>query len=261
MIKVNILAGMNDEECWIQTYTGRRFYPLAPEKSEFCIEDIAHALSNLCRFTGHCDRFYSVAQHSVIVSYLVPKKLALAGLLHDSSEAYVTDIARPLKHLVEFEPYRQMESKVIDLIFKHFRIVYDPNHEEIKKIDALLLRREAKCLGLLAEDWGHYSLPDLDKDIDPVLPKEAKEMFKNRFFELTGKGTRDKSQESIELKDTCLVCKRKFKGGPFPSIGCHWFCPECRKLCGQKYKPQCSELIRKTHGFKSYNSRFCDEER
>ncbi len=84
---------------YIATYTGKQFYPLDPRPEDVCLEDIAHSLSNLCRFTGHTDtdRFYSVAQHSVICSTIVAPEAALLALLHDAAEAYLGDISRPLK--------------------------------------------------------------------------------------------------------------------------------------------------------------------
>src|SRR5271165_7548492 len=82
---------------WIQTYTGRVMYPLDPRPEEINIIDIAHALSNLCRFTGHVRTFYSVAEHSVRVSQHCDPKDALWGLLHDASEAYLADMSRPMK--------------------------------------------------------------------------------------------------------------------------------------------------------------------
>src|ERR1019366_6268112 len=80
----------------IRTYTGILFDFEEPEASPIRIEDIAHALSLLCRFAGHCKEFYSVAEHSVRVSYACPEEHALWGLMHDASEAYCVDVPRPL---------------------------------------------------------------------------------------------------------------------------------------------------------------------
>ncbi len=81
---------------WFQTYKGNRFYPYKPEKIIIDIEEIAHALSNRCRWGGHSLEFYSVAQHSVLVSRNCPQSPTW-GLLHDAAEAYYPDIPRPLK--------------------------------------------------------------------------------------------------------------------------------------------------------------------
>ena len=85
---------------WIQTSSGGKFYYDSDDTDCINIEDIAHALSNPCRFGGHSGRFYSVAQHSVVVAYLVEKELMLTALLHDASEAYVVDVPRPLKRIL-----------------------------------------------------------------------------------------------------------------------------------------------------------------
>ena len=85
---------------WFVTASGRRAFVEDPRACDLVIEDIAHALSNICRFGGHCSRFYSVAQHSVCVSALVERTrpdLALHALLHDAAEAYVGDVIRPIK--------------------------------------------------------------------------------------------------------------------------------------------------------------------
>ncbi|MBT9467116.1 hypothetical protein [Hydrogenophaga sp.] len=82
---------------WMQTATGRQFWPLDPRPEEVDILDIAAHLSKICRYNGACDWHYSVAQHSVYVSHQVPPEHALAGLLHDATEAYCCDIHRPLK--------------------------------------------------------------------------------------------------------------------------------------------------------------------
>src|SRR5258706_13895138 len=86
---------------WIETYSGKQFHILDPQLDEIELYDIAHALSMQCRYTGHCESFYSVAEHCVIVSMLVPKEMAIAGLFHDASEAYLTDEVSPVKpHLI-----------------------------------------------------------------------------------------------------------------------------------------------------------------
>lgn len=96
---------------WIQTFTGKQYWPIDPRPEDVDIRDIAHALSMLCRFGGHCLKFYSVAEHSVhIARWLYPRhgaRVALCGLLHDATEAYVTDVPRPLKPFLN--GYKQTE--------------------------------------------------------------------------------------------------------------------------------------------------------
>ena len=79
---------MNKIEPWIQTYSGKKFWLDPPMWDQIDIIDIAHALSMTCRYGGHSKFFYSVAQHCCLMSRLVPKRLALAALLHDAVEAY-----------------------------------------------------------------------------------------------------------------------------------------------------------------------------
>lgn len=96
---------------WKQTYTGKQYWPIDPRPEDVNIEDIAHALSMLCRFGGHCLKFYSVAEHSVhIARWLYPRHgafVALCGLLHDATEAYVVDVPRPLKPFLS--NYKEIE--------------------------------------------------------------------------------------------------------------------------------------------------------
>lgn len=86
---------------FMQTFTGRKYWPMSPRPHEVYIEDIAHSLGLQCRYAGHCIKFYSVAEHSVLIArHLAAKhapEVALAGLLHDAPEAYCVDIPRPLK--------------------------------------------------------------------------------------------------------------------------------------------------------------------
>lgn len=82
---------------WMQTFTGRQFWPMDPRPEEVAIADIAHALSLACRYAGHCRRFYSVAEHCVLMAWAVEPRHQLWALMHDASEAYLVDVPRPLK--------------------------------------------------------------------------------------------------------------------------------------------------------------------
>lgn len=173
------------DSAWIQTYSGRKFNPLAPVEGAIVIQDIAHALAMLCRFTGHCKRFYSVAQHSVLVSYLCNHEDALHGLLHDASEAYLQDLPRPLKRSGKFENYKEYEHVLQSMIYERFGLdTKEP--KSVKIADTLLLATEARDLmGPLHSDWKQPVEP-LPMKIEPLGPAEAKNLFMKRFFELKG---------------------------------------------------------------------------
>ena len=95
------------------TYTGKHVHSLSPHPEEIDIDDVAHSLSQMCRFLGHTDGFYSVGQHSVLVSELVPAQDALWGLLHDASEAYLCDLPAPIKRDPEMGIYRIAEDRLM----------------------------------------------------------------------------------------------------------------------------------------------------
>ena len=170
---------------WIQTYTGIPFYPLDPKPEDINIIDIAHSLSLQCRFTGHSDRFYSVAQHSLIVSDLCSPRNALHGLLHDASEAYLTDVPRPIKPLLT--EYKQIEDNLQLEIFLKYGLVW-PIPNEIKIIDISLCITEAKALGFDISAWGDFEeIPILnifDETFDCMQPRIAENLFINKFNNL-----------------------------------------------------------------------------
>jgi len=167
---------------WIMTYTGKKFYSLNPKIEDIDIKDIAHALSLKCRYAGHCNVFYSVAQHSYLTSLLCERDLALSALMHDASEAYLPDVARPIKpHLVGF---KEIENRILELIFKKYNIVF-PIPEVIKYIDSRLCITEAQQLGFDISEWELATkYQPYNINIFPVGPEKAKELFMRRFDEL-----------------------------------------------------------------------------
>lgn len=165
---------------WITTYTGGKFHYLEPSPDEIHIEDIAHHLSLLCRFTGACKSFYSVAEHSMRVARLLPPELKLAGLLHDASEAYLNDISRPVKYSHKLHETEQLISKVVADKFS-----VDIFHPEVKKADDTLIATEARDLMPNTDTWA--KLPDpLVSIIVPISPTTAEMYFHMRFKEYGG---------------------------------------------------------------------------
>ena len=173
---------------WIQTFTGKRFYPLDPRPEDINITDIAHALSNQCRFAGHVNQFYSTAQHSVLVSRLLPREFALWGLLHDASEAYLMDIPSPFKYLPEMSTYRTFEAGAQYIIYLKYGCL-GPEPPEVKVVDKQMLCVEAtNFLGKLLPGWEKWMQNINYKDIPvpkPLSPKEAERLFLFEFEYLT----------------------------------------------------------------------------
>ncbi len=172
----------------IQTYTGRQFRPLAPVADDIDIRDIAHALSLICRYTGHCRCFYSVAEHSVRVARQLPPPLQLWGLLHDAPEAYLSDLCRPLKHCPGFgEKYREAEQRLMTAITYRFGLQM-PEPLEVKQMDNRLLFTEQRDLmGRQVKPW-RDPVPPLSEIIDPWSPLDAEVAFFSSFHDLTEGG-------------------------------------------------------------------------
>jgi len=177
---------------WMQTFTGRKFSLLNPTADDVDIEDIAHALSNICRFNGHVMNFYSVAQHSVIVSRFVAPENALWGLLHDAHEAYVGDVIRPMKAAVLSEFLESggvltppIEHRVQAAVVKKFGLTWPPP-KNVKVVDRLALATESRDV-MGGQRGGDWEIPPdvLPIKIKPWSPCLAKRMFLDRFAELT----------------------------------------------------------------------------
>lgn len=170
---------------WIQTNSGIRFTPTNPIPETIVIQDIAHALSMQCRFSGHVNRFYSVAQHSVGVSYLCDAQDALWGLLHDATEAYLIDIPSPLKRSGKFEEFVKMEAVMQTAICARFGLE-DKEPPSVKKADQIMVVTEARDLmRSLRPDWKQVCEP-APFTIDPLPQREAKALFLKRYFQLIG---------------------------------------------------------------------------
>ena len=173
---------------WMQTYTGRQFWPIDPRPDEVLIDDIGHALANQCRYAGHCKVFYSVAQHSVLVSKLVPKDDALWGLLHDAAEAYLVDLPRPVKRFSDLGTrYREIEAQLTGVICEHFCLQHvEP--QSVKKADDVILVTEMRDLMAhppqrWKESWSNEPLAET---IVPLTPFQSELAFMERYHELVG---------------------------------------------------------------------------
>jgi hypothetical protein len=167
---------------WLQTRKGIAYWPLDPLPEEVHIEDIAHSLAQQCRFGGHCERFYSVAEHSVLVSYMVPTQHAFAALMHDATEAYVCDLPRPLKRSIR--QYEEIEACNWVAIARKFRLAVELP-AEVKAADNQILWSEREQL--MSECSLLWGMPDDTGErihIAGWIPNLARSMFLNRFKEL-----------------------------------------------------------------------------
>ncbi|MFN4278320.1 MAG: transcriptional regulator [Ferrovibrio sp.] len=176
-----------DRGPFTQVRGGRNFFPLDPRPNEVFIDDIAEALAKQCRYNGHCKPFYSVAQHSVLVSLVVPPKHALAGLMHDAAEAYIGDTVRPLKMVLEKAApgvLRGIADRIDRAIAERFLIPPAP-FEVIKHADNTVLATEKRDLMEEGGDWGPLPEP-LPVRIVPLTWEAAKEQFLQRFRQLGG---------------------------------------------------------------------------
>lgn len=171
---------------WMQTFTGRAFYPLAPRPEDIDPADIAHALSLLCRYGGHVDRFYSVAEHCVLMSYRVPPEDAPWALLHDATEAYMGDMIRPLK--IQMPAYQVAEDHLASVIAVRFGI--DPvQPTSVSEADRrILLDERFALMKAPPQPWAAVEgLEPLGVHIAGWEPVVAESRYRERLRELRGR--------------------------------------------------------------------------
>lgn len=150
---------------WIQTYTGRQFWPLDPRVEDIDIRDIAHALSMKCRYGGHSLAFYSVAEHSIFVSRALPPELRLTGLLHDAAEAYLADIPRPVKPLLA--GFKEIEERIERVIAEVFGLLPPPWPDAVKAADTAILHDETRAL--MGEAPAPWNIPGESLGVRPCM--------------------------------------------------------------------------------------------
>lgn len=173
----------------IQTYTGLMVDPMHLSLQDIRLEDIAHALSNLCRFTGHTSRFYSVAEHCVHASRVAAEWATREALLHDASEAYLQDIPTPIKQCNGMEFYRAAEKRAQRAVSARFGVgALDSVY--VRQADVRMLHYEG-CILMPGGPWDH----DIGTETARLLgyqifglhgptPVEAERMFLSRAREL-----------------------------------------------------------------------------
>lgn len=164
----------------LTTWSGRKINYINPSPDEIHIIDIAVALSRECRFAGHASHFYSVAQHSVLCSRIVPQALAIEALLHDAAEAYIKDMPTPLKRLLP--DYKMIEARFDWAIRVHFGLPQEPS-QAVKDADNILLVTEIRDLfpsGRILHKVPVVAEP-MNGRIWPLAPETAKDQFMDRF--------------------------------------------------------------------------------
>ena len=147
---------ISDKDNWIQTYTGKAFNFINPQKELVDIQDISVGLNNIYRYTGQTDYKYTVAMHSIIVSTLVPLEFAIYGLLHDATEAYLGDMHSPLKKYLP--KYRKIEKNLHKVIMDKFNLQREVP-QIVKDVDLKLLYTEKRDLFKDKLNWGNEVEP------------------------------------------------------------------------------------------------------
>lgn len=176
---------------WLQTATGATWYPNAPTAEDVRDEDVAAAISKLCRFGGHCLDFYSVGQHSVLCARLVrawglPPGVVLQALVHDAHEAYPPgDLVSPVKRLPGMRGAVELEHAAARVVRAHFGVSFDL-HPVVVDADMVMLATERRDIMATSDvDWGTLPLPTLDR-IEPWDWRRARQEWLDELDYLRG---------------------------------------------------------------------------
>lgn len=183
------MSAPKDSRAWINSYMGHKIFPLGhgPDEAPFGtidIRDIAHQLSQTCRFRGACKPSYTVAEHSVRIAMVLlgrgrERSVCLAGLLHDATEAYLADVPSPVKYLPEMRAYRELEQRLNAEIMAAFDVPW-PLPPEVEDLDRKILPYEALCtLPNRHPDWplGNREVPEWEGVKFGWKPEFAEEKF------------------------------------------------------------------------------------
>lgn len=173
---------------WMQTATGRQFWPLDPRVDEIFIDDIAHSLGMACRYAGHCLQFYSVAEHCVLMTRWLESNgyswdEQLTALLHDAPEAYLVDVPRPVKPFLS--EYKAIENRLWIMLAGKFGV--SPNMPSIVKFadEAILADEQAQNMAPCVAPWNLEHGP-LGVTLQFWQPARAKAEYLSEFERLTG---------------------------------------------------------------------------
>lgn len=179
---MNHATGGDNGGFYIRTFTGKKLYWSRIAEHDYDIRDIAHALSMKCRWSGHTKKFFSVAQHSVMVSRIGPVEHRMAGLLHDASEAYMPDFPSPLKWwLIEqgFETLQTLEDMMDSIIAEKFGFEY-PRDPAVKLADLVMLATEHRDLMPPSPERAHMAEP-LPLVLQSWTPARAEDIFLREY--------------------------------------------------------------------------------
>ena len=170
---------------WMQTYTGKRFWPYKPNPKDICPEDIAHHLANTCRYGGASKYFYSVAEHSVLVSEFVPAAAARFALLHDAAEAYTGDLITPIKYTPQMADFRRMDYYISLAIRDRFGVSWSAEvADAVDYTDSRIVIDESRELLEHPDEYVADGMEPLGAQILCMGPAMAKVSFLTRFYEL-----------------------------------------------------------------------------
>ena len=172
---------------------GKEIDPFNPDPAQITLVDIAHALSNTCRWGGHVMRFYSVAEHSIFVQNMVQSREdKIAAMFHDASEAYISDIISPVKH--RLEQYAEIENRLMIAIAQKIGFLY-PLSDAVKQADEYALR------------WEYHNIV-ISHNISPMSPVQAKRAFMDIM-------------DILVKQNWCWACRREVLAHEVTSGGRH----------------------------------------